>query len=255
MYPIIGHIGSLTIYTYGLMYALGLSFGFYFVNRWAKESGFDEDDVLNLFIILILTTVGGARLTYVLSYPEHFADWTDAFRLWKGGLTIMGGGFLTIACFIGYCRYYKLNMGLAFDLFYGAFPVGIFFGRLGCFGYGCCYGTASSLPWAVTFPKVIPAIPRHPTQLYTSIIMVFIFLAILWYRRRPHVDGMITIFFVYLYCLYRFLIEFIRADTANEHYLFGLTQAQSFSIMSVLIALSIQMIWLRQKPEKKEESK
>ena len=77
MYPVIGHIGPLTIYTYGLCYAIGLSCGFFFVNKWAKEVDFDEDDVLNLFIILILTTVGGARLTYVLSYPEHFATWTD----------------------------------------------------------------------------------------------------------------------------------------------------------------------------------
>ena len=249
MYPLIGHIWGVPIYTYGLMCAIGLAVGYFVVQARAKREGVSEDDILNLFILLIIVSIAGARLTYVLSYPERLRDWTDIFRLWRGGLTIMGGGIAIFFTFIAYGKYYKLSPGLLLDLFFGAIPIGIVFGRLGCFGYGCCYGKACSLPWAVTFPNVTPMVPRHPTQLYSSACMIIIFLILRWLREKPHPDGRETVHYTYCYGTYRFFMEMLRDDVSSEHYLFSLTLAQSMVIGTVLIAFLIDHFYLSKQPK------
>ena len=256
MHPILFQIGNWPVYTYGVMCALGLSFGYFLMSRWAEREGVDEDDYLNLFIILMFTSIGGARLVFALTYPSYFQeDWTDIFRLWKGGLTIMGGGFLSLIGFVIYCKVYELKTGLILDLFFGAFPVGIFFGRIGCFCFGCCYGKPTELPWGVVFPKLRPAIARHPTQLYACLAMVIIFLVILWYRKHPHVDGMVTVVFLYLYCIYRIPIESLRGDVVKED-VWGLSNSQAWC-MIVLLGSFLFHLYLRRFPpdrplEKKE---
>jgi len=250
MHPILFHIGSWPVYTYGVMCALGLTVGYFIMAHWATQEGVDEDDYLNLFIILLVTSIGGARLAFVLTYPAYFADWTDAFRLWKGGLTIMGGGILTLAAFAVYCRWYRLKTGLILDLFVATFPVGIFFGRIGCFAFGCCYGAPTHLPWGVAFPTAQPCVPRHPTQLYTSAIMVVIFLVVLWYRNRPHVDGMVTVVFIYCYCAYRIPMELLRADTAQENAFAGLTNAQLWCLVILVLTALVHWRLLRLPPDR-----
>jgi len=232
------------------MCAIGLGVGYFIVSARAARENVSEDDILNLFILLLFSSIIGARLTFAASYPLYFQkDWTDIFRLWKGGLTIMGGGVTTLFVFTAYCKYYRLNTGLLLDLFFGAFPAGIFFGRLGCFGFGCCYGKACDLPWAVTFPNLTPHVPRHPTQIYSALTMVVIFLVLRWYRNRPHPDGGETIKFIYLYSVYRFFMEMIRADVAKEHYIFSLTLAQSMIIVTVVIAIAIDVFYLSKQPK------
>jgi phosphatidylglycerol:prolipoprotein diacylglycerol transferase len=247
MHPILFHIGTWPVYTYGVMCATGLTVGYFIMAHWASQEGVEEDDYLNLFIILLLTSIGGARLIFALTYPEFFTkDWTDVFRLWKGGLTIMGGGFITLIAFFAYCRWYKLKTGLILDIFFGAFPVGIFFGRIGCFAFGCCYGRPTDLPWAISFPTARPIVPRHPTQIYSSLIMIVIFLIILWYRRRPHVDGMVTVVFMYLYCLYRIPMEWLRADVALENN-WGLTNSQAWCVVLFVLTF-LSHLYLRKLP-------
>ena len=216
MYPVLFHIGSWPIYTYGAMVSVGFILGYQFLLKWAEEKGVSELDISNLFLILVVTSMLGARITYVLSYPEHFeGDWLRVFKVWEGGLTILGGAFFGFISMVSYCWYKKLNTPLIFDLFSPALALGVVFGRLGCLGNGCCFGVPSDLPWALTFPNTdpfSPPVPRHPTQSYSSIAMLLVFLILRWYRKRDHTNGMVTVLLVFLYSIYRSMVEIFRED-------------------------------------------
>jgi phosphatidylglycerol:prolipoprotein diacylglycerol transferase len=257
MLPVLFHIGNWPVYTYGVMISLGFIVGYYVVSHFAREAGIDEDHVINMLLIQVIGGTLGARLTFVVTYPQFFArDWTDVFRVWKGGLTFLGGA---IVAFIGwgiYLKRYRLDAARVLDVFAAACPIGIAIGRLGCLGFGCCYGRPTSLPWGLVFPNtdpLNPPVPRHPTQLYSSLALLAIFLVMLWYRKRPHTKGAVAALFVSLYCLYRFLIEFVREDVAQEQYLFGLTLAQSTCVVFALIAFAFWWFKLRGPAEEAKE--
>jgi len=249
MYPILFHLGPIPVYTYGVMVSLGFILGYQLLIKWAKQEGVSELAISDLFLILVVTSMTGARITYILSYPEHFRhDWTSVFRVWEGGLTILGGAVLAFICFYLYCRKKNLDIALVLDLFSPAIAFGLIFGRLGCLGFGCCYGIPTDLPWGLTFPNtdmLIPPVPRHPTQIYTSLCMIVIFLLLRWFRKKEHVNGTVSIVFLLVYTVYRFIIEMFRQDVASEHYLFGLTLAQSMSLVASVAALVYYLTSLR----------
>ena len=88
--------------------------------------------------------------------------------------------------FFAYRHFRPFPLRPYLDVMAPAIMVGTFFGRLGCFLNGCCYGDVCSLPWAVQFPKPSPpwsdewatrtdpgrrvdSLPLHPTQLYSAL--------------------------------------------------------------------------------------
>ena len=51
MYPVLFHIGSWPVYTYGVMVSAGFIAGYFVLVRWAIDEGVDEDHVINLFLV------------------------------------------------------------------------------------------------------------------------------------------------------------------------------------------------------------
>ncbi|MEI8292451.1 MAG: prolipoprotein diacylglyceryl transferase [bacterium] len=97
----------------------------------------------------------GGRLGYMVFYDwQNFAsDPLVFFKFWDGGMA-SHGGILGIVVFTWiYARRQKipwLNIG---DNTVVAAPVGLFLGRCANFINGELYGRATSVPWAVQFPK------------------------------------------------------------------------------------------------------
>jgi len=244
MLPVLFRIGNWPVYTYGVMISLGFLVGYYVLSYFARQDSIDEDHVINMLLIQVIGGTIGARLAFVITYPQFFQrDWIDVFRVWKGGLTVLGGAAVVFVCWAIYLWRYKVDAARILDIFGLACPIGMAIGRLGCLGYGCCYGRPTDLPWGLVFANtdpLNPPVPRHPTQLYSSIALLLIFFVVLWYRKRAHAKGAIAALFVSLYCLYRFLVEFIREDVALESYLFGLTLAQSCCIIMMLV---VSIFW------------
>ena len=105
-------------------------------------------------------------------------------------------------------------------------------GRIGCFAEGCCSGKPTSVPWAIRLP-LNPGVAVHPTQVY----MFFSELAIVWIliyiQKKRKYDGQTFWAGIFLYSIYRFLIEFYRI---NPVFVYGLTHAQVFSIITLFIS-------------------
>jgi phosphatidylglycerol:prolipoprotein diacylglycerol transferase len=111
-------------------------------------------------------------------------------------------------------------------------------GRLGCFAAGCCWGTACTLPWAVTFTNPEAGrlfgtplnVPLHPTQLYEAAAEAGIFV-ILWRRfRRTTRPGSVIGLYLLLYSTARFLIEFVRAHDQPNPFGGPLSAAQWIAV-------------------------
>jgi prolipoprotein diacylglyceryltransferase len=108
--------------------------------------------------------------------------------------------------------------------------IGIFFGRVGCFLAGCCYGTATTLPWGVNFGD---GISRHPTQLYEALLVLGLFV----YSQAVKDDyapGELFRRFMIVYFAWRFLAEFARVNPVSA---VGLTYYQIVAIAVVLLYL------------------
>ena len=210
----------------------------------AKRVGMDPSVIWDLMIWLLVPGLIGARLFYVVQYSDrifHDAQGIEyVFRLFAvsdGGLVFYGsviGGAIGGCLFCHSRQIRVLQLG---DVVAPSLLLGVGFGRIGCFLYGCCYGGACTLPWAVQFPpdsltyqaqrqaNMIPegapfTTPLHPTQIYSSLLGFLLAGILVWaFRRRPFEGFVLGLMFT-LYPINRFILEWIRngrTGTAWDH--------------------------------------
>ena len=188
-------------------------------------------------------------------YPPQ--DCLAAVKLWRGGLAYYGGFLFATAFAVYFLRKHKMPFGRVADIASPGIALGLFFGRMGCYLNGCCYGkeTTGGSSWAVTFPRgssawraqletghikaAQAAIPVYPTQLYEAVscLAIFAFLYYVWRPRKRH-DGDILAGFMLLYAIARSVIEVFRDDDRGVFWGF-ISTSQIVSIPLVLLAFGI----------------
>ena len=247
MYPTLFSFGPIKVHVYGALIALGIFLAMLYLSRQAKRQGFDYQKILDITVYLVLSGILGARILYViLEYRSFGGDILGIFKIWEGGL-VFYGGFLS-AFAVGYylVKKYKMPVWKSLDLFAPAVPLAHTFGRMGCFFAGCCYGKPTNVPWAITFKnpdslaQSVLNIPVHPTQIYESLSNFMIFLFLNWFQKRKSFDGEVTWFYVILYSVMRFAVEFFRADERGFVFNGLLSTSQFLSL--ILVPFSIFMI-------------
>lgn len=164
-------------------------------------------------------------------------DCLAALKFWWGGLTYYGGLVLAVPVGMWYARKKRLGIWRTADLAAPFVALGLFFGRLGCFFNGCCYGAHTDAWTAVTLPG--HAYPVHPAQLYESagaLALFFVLYSVITPRKRGHseVFGWLLV----LYGALRFALEMVRADERGS--LGPLSTSQVISIP--LVALGVYLI-------------
>ncbi len=90
-----------------------------------------------------------------------------------------------------------------------ATAVGI--GRLACFQAGCCYGTPTTFPWGVVFPRV-DDLPRHPTQWYEATFHLTMAVVLLQLQRSHLCQRQLIKLYILSYLTYRLATELIRPE-------------------------------------------
>jgi phosphatidylglycerol:prolipoprotein diacylglycerol transferase len=139
------------------------------------------------------------------------------------------------------------------DVFAPGIALGHVIGRMGCFFAGCCFGSPTDLPWAITFHSEYAAqnvgtplnVPLHPTQLYEAGAELVILLVLLATERkgRPF-PGRTFWAYMFLYGVSRFIIEFYRGDARGTLGIFS--TSQFLSVLLVPLAI-VMLIVLRHK--------
>lgn len=258
MYPILFHVGSYPIHSWGVLLMLGFLLALWRAVQNRARYSLPREAIWDVALFALVGGVIGARLTYVaLNWAPHYdtgryiaegfrSNPAQIFAVWTGGMTSFGGFAGGIVAGALACRARGVNVGDMADLFAVSFPIGYGIGRIGCFMNGCCYGGECDLPWAVKF-RWDDGIVRtsHPTQLYSVIAAIIIYALLLPLEKNRKFRGQLMLAFLFLYGIYRFVVEFFREGaTASRTDLAHLTQAQvaclvlSFASLLYYIALS-----------------
>lgn len=217
MHPILFKFAGLEVHAYGFFVALGFLAGIFLALFFAKQEKIEGQIILDLSIYVIISSVIGARLIYVIGEWDYFRhNPIEIIMVQNGGLVFLGGFLLAMATIVIFARVKKLNLFKLLDAIMPGALLGYAIGRLGCFFNGCCFGLPTKLPWAIIFPPgslagaYCPDQPLHPTQLYASLSMLLAFIILSILYRRKRFDGQIFFWGIIFYSIYRFLVEFLR---------------------------------------------
>ncbi|WP_239104167.1 prolipoprotein diacylglyceryl transferase [Microbispora corallina] len=207
-----------------------------FVLEARRRGAFREESLVAVAGALVGGAIGmrlsgwAEHLDFSLN-PSLLEAWMFGSRSILGGLTGAYAGVLIAKRLIGY----RERTG---DLFAPAVAIGMAVGRVGCF-LTEAPGRPTSLPWGIHASATVPECPgclagqaMHPSFLYEIAFQLAAFAAVLWARSRVSRPGELFTLYVGAYAVFRFLVEFTRA---NETVWLDLTRPQWFLIPGLLL--------------------
>jgi phosphatidylglycerol---prolipoprotein diacylglyceryl transferase len=258
MIPILLHLGPLTIYSYGLMMALGFLAADLVISLDCRRRGIDRDFSSAMVVWSAIIGIAGARLLDVLNnLPTYLANpkmiiFSGSGFVWYGGL--MGG---ILASYM-VSRRWHLSFKVTADMAGPALAIGQAIGRIGCqlSGDGD-WGLPSKVPWAMAYPRAIigwnsqtvltlndngqlisgyfPGVRVHPTPVYETILYTIVFFVLWRFRLHNRVDGRVFYLYLMLAGASRFTVEFFRI---NPRVAFGLlSEAQLIALGMITLGV------------------
>lgn len=215
--PILISLGFLDIRWYSLSYIFTFIFGSILIKKLNKKSLNNLSDIQidKFFVWAVLGVIIGGRVGYVLFYQLQlfFLDPLYIFQIWKGGMSFHGGLIGMILAIYLFAKQNNLSFFYLSDLVSIVAPIGLFLGRISNFINTELYGRITDFPFAIIYP-LIDNNPRHPSQLYEAFfegVVLFIILYLIFIKNsKKYSAGIISAYFLILYSIFRFLIEFLR---------------------------------------------
>jgi len=234
------HIG---LPTYGALVAIGFSVGLWLAARAARRQQLPERDIIDIGFWLLVAGLCGARLFYVAIHAADYTgeclaargpwralwDCTRALQVWEGGLVFYGGVLAAVPACVWLARRRNLAFLRVADVLAPGLAIGHFFGRLGCFAAGCCWGKVCPSGFGARFParsvvfgelyargdipwRALETPPLHPTQLYEAAGELFIFAWLARISTRKRFDGQVVLGYAAAYAGLRAIVEMFRGD-------------------------------------------
>ncbi|AYC30120.1 prolipoprotein diacylglyceryl transferase [Paenisporosarcina cavernae] len=256
MDPIAFSIGPIDVRWYGVIIASGIVIAFLVAQAEMVKRGFHPDFLTDLLIWAIPLAIVGARIYYVLSEWDRYADNPiESIQIWNGGLAIHGA--LIVSFLVAYIFTKKRNEPFlkVTDIVVPSILIGQTIGRWGNFMNQEAHGGPVSrafledlhIPEWIINQMNINGTYYHPTFLYESIWNFTGVIIMLLLRKVRLIRGEMTLFYIMWYSFGRFFIEGMRTDSL---YLVGeLRTAQVVSVVAFVVALVI-FITRRMKKEK-----
>jgi prolipoprotein diacylglyceryltransferase len=180
---------------------------------------------------LRLAVVAGTKLFSYSPDEWHFMFRNHCFL--PNSEKSMFGGFLAgVAVYLVARNILKFRHP-AWDTAAYAFPLAVSIQSIGCFFYGCCFGTGSELPWAVQYPVMslahyhqfnsglighgdLYSLPVHPVQLYNCLGGLIALSLTFLFRRHWKAKGSLLLSSVIFFSIIRFITEFFMDPLSNK---------------------------------------
>jgi phosphatidylglycerol:prolipoprotein diacylglycerol transferase len=199
--------------SYNLFVGIGIAIAMMFLQYQKLFKSDTENNKykihLSLIISIILGFIGAFLFdAYSKNIPLSFKNLNQI------GLTFFGGLISGLSILIICLKVSSLPVLKTLNILAIPFCIAHCFGRLGCFMAGCCFGCPTKSFFGVTYP--IDSLPYnhyhalikiHPTQLYECAFLIFLFLVFILFKTKNQ-----FYFYIISYSIFRFNIEFIRAD-------------------------------------------
>ena len=253
-------LGDYSVNLYGLLIAIGILACFFVLFEYSKRAGIPNEYVdfafYNGIASIVIGFIGAAFFDELFDYIQAIknGDPNPKFDLTNGGITAIGGLATGAITFIIICIIFRKKYPYALTKLVAVAPMCMLvahgFGRLGCLMAGCCHGEYLGQEYVFGGIKMrgeLEGFPKWgyyvPTQLYEAIFLFLLFalLSLLLYKKNFKFALP-----VYLagYGIWRFLIEFARADERGA--LIGsLSPSQTLSL--ILIVLSVPAYFILKK--------
>jgi len=243
-------LGIVQIRWYGVMMVLGFFSGLASWTILGRKEGKDFNFCSDLLFWVVISGIIGGRIAFVIAnYHEFLEDPFLIIRVDKGGLIYYGGFIGALAAVYVFALKRGESVLSMFDFAVTSVPLGHFFGRIGCYIHGCCFGILYDGPFAVTYPAGSNAWfvhisrgtidktaefapPLLPVQLIEAGINLLIYILLVFTYRRRKSNGLIAGLYMMSYSTVRFFIEFLRGDPRMG--MGGFSFAQMISVVIFL---------------------
>lgn len=191
--PILLSLGPIDIRYYGLVYALGFLFGYWYLRRRAKQKRLNltTDQIDTYMIYIILGGILGGRIGEFLFFQTNvlFTAPLELFKIWKGGMSIHGGILGYVFATYLFCKKYKKSFYEITDQIVIPAAIVLAFGRIANFINAELVGTLTTVPWCVNYfnekiRQTGELACRHPSQLYETLKNAIIFVVLFFVDKQ-----------------------------------------------------------------------
>ncbi len=193
------HLGTIPVRAYALCMVVGVLAGLWLTDRRYRKAGYQPGVILDVATIAVPVGLIGARVYSVLTNLHRYVgpgrDWTDALRVWDGGMGVAGAVAAGALAAWVYCRRTGLDVSAVALAAAPALAVAQALSVWGNWFSQELYGQPSGLPWAVDIAPqhrvagYQPFATFQPLFLYESLFDLLIAVAVAYAIRKFVLSG------------------------------------------------------------------
>ena len=235
----------------------------WFTKKTANKHGLDDYRMLCLIMWSAVGVLIGSHILYGFTmfdriiYTFQNLHEIDSFMAFVnraveifGGAVFYGGLIGGVLVAYKYLKRHNLDVAAYGDAASPAIPLFHFFGRMGCFLSGCCYGIEweGGIVYEFCMIPSCNGVPRFPVQLIEAILNLALFVLLFYMLGKGKMKGKLLAVYFSIYPVYRFILEYFRGDEYRG-FLFGLSTSQ---LISVILLIIVAVYWIVNAVKKKE---
>ena len=175
-------------------------------------------------IMAVLLTVIGTLGTYIWFFVEN---------LWFGGRSFYGAIFIVPIVFIVIPKFFRISYGYLMDLCAPAECIMLAIMKAKCLIDGCCGGR-------ILFETASGEIIRFPSQIAELIVAILLCIILMFFAYKPKFRGTLYLWYMVLYGLSRFILNFFRDVWGNGTIPFGTIWSVFSVIIGIIILITIK---------------
>lgn len=213
---------------YGIFYTIAGISSIFYIYLFCLKKKLKFEFYFNIAIFTILVSLISSRtfgyfwFKIINKENVHIFSFINSTGFFYGGFI---GGLLFL---IIYSYFKKLSFFEIADIFSPALSLAQAIGRIGCYYAGCCYGKNIKI-FGIYFKK-------FPTQISESIFCLILFLYLNKKLNKRLYNGQIFLNYLFIYSIFRFFIEFLRADFRGID-IFGFKISQIIALLFIIISI------------------
>ena len=241
-------IGNFEIKWYAVIIACGMLLAVIYALRRCKEFGLTHDDIYNIVLVGIPSSIIGARAYYVIFEWEHYfgagIPWYKCLMIRDGGLAIYGGVIGAVVSAMIYCltgKRRKAKLLPYLDIAGLGLLIGQAVGRWGNFFNREAHGGETESFLRMGLIEGGRQIYVHPTFLYESVWNLIGLLLLHFLSKKRKFDGQVFLYYLAWYGLGRAFIEGLRTDSL---YIGSFRVSQLLAAVTCLVSVGILLYML-----------
>lgn len=240
---------------YGIIIGLGILAGVLLTILEAKRSRQNPGDYMDLTIIVVIVSVIGARLFYVIfSWDMYKGNPLSILNIRQGGMAIYGAFFAAVPAVFIFSFFRQLSAAQMLDTVCIGLTAGQAIGKWGNFFNREAFGEYTDGLFAMRLPvdavriaditdrmrnhietvERVRYIQAHPTFLYESAWCILLVVFLFFYQRHKKFQGELFLLYLFGYGLGRVWIEGLRTDSLMLPF-FSIPVSQMISAVLVIV--------------------